>query len=79
MAKTPQERYAEAFRALLKAQKDVIQDASNPFSLNLPTNGGLPEEPFINKRNLTHLNRRSVRQPKTTADSPGCGISVPTS
>lgn len=55
MAKTSQERYAEAFRALLKAQKEVIQDTSNRFSLKMPTNEGLPEETFITDEELDQL------------------------
>ena len=58
MAKTPQERYAEAFRALLKAQNDVIQDSSNPFSLKMPTNEGLPEETFITDEELDALEQK---------------------
>ena len=58
MAKTSQERYAEAFRALLKAQKGVIQDTANPFSLNMPTNAGLPEETFITDDELDTLERK---------------------
>ncbi len=55
MAKTPQEKYAQAFRALLRAKRDVIQDTSNPFSLKMPTNEGLPEETFITDEELDAL------------------------
>ena len=58
MAKTSQERYAEAFRALLKAQKDVIHDTSNRFSLKMPTNEGLPEETFITDEELEALEQK---------------------
>ena len=58
MAKTSQERYAEAFRALMKAQKEVIQDTSNPFSLEMPTNGELPEETFITDEELDELEQK---------------------
>ena len=58
MAKTSQERYAEAFRALLKAQKEVIQDTSNRFSLKMPTNVGLPEETFITDEELDELEQK---------------------
>jgi len=56
--KTPQEKYAEAFELLLKAKKEVIDDQSNPFSLDLPTHSGLPEETFITDEELEQLTEK---------------------
>ena len=53
--KTPQEKYAEAFKALLKAKEEVMQDSNNPFNLNLPTHSKLPEETFITDAELDEL------------------------
>lgn len=56
--KTPQQKYAEAFQALLKAKKEVIDDSSNPFNLDLPTHSGLAEETFISDDELKDLTEK---------------------
>lgn len=53
--KTPQEKYAEAFKALLEAKKEVINDPNNPFNLDLPTHSNLPEETFITDEEFDEL------------------------
>lgn len=55
---TPQEKYAQAFKQLLKVKKEVIEDESNPFSLDLPTHSGLPEETFITNEELEKLTEK---------------------
>jgi hypothetical protein len=56
--KTPQEKYAEAFKALLEAKKEVMKDTNNPFNLNLPTHSGLPEETFVTEEELDELTKK---------------------
>ena len=56
--KTPQEKYAEAFKALLKAKKEVMNDPKNPFNLDLPTHSNLPEETFITDEELDELTEK---------------------
>lgn len=56
--KTPQEKYAEAFKALLKAKEEVTQDPNNSFNLNPPTNSKLPEETFITYEELNELSEK---------------------
>ena len=56
--KSPQEIYAEAFRALLEAKKEVMRDGNNPFNLNLPTHGELAEETFITDEELEQLTQK---------------------
>lgn len=53
--KTPQEKYVEAFKALLEAQKEVIKESTNPFNLNMPTHTGLSNETFITDNQLEKL------------------------
>ncbi len=52
---TPQEKYAAAFKELLKAKKEVIESNENPFSLTMPTHEGLPEESFISNAELEDM------------------------
>jgi len=56
--KTPKEKYAEAFKALLEAKKEVMNDTTNYFNLNLPTHRGLPEETFITEEELDELTEK---------------------
>lgn len=52
---TPQEKYAAAFKQLLEAKKDVINNENNPFSMKMPTHNGLPEESFISDDELNEV------------------------
>ncbi|MEW7277899.1 hypothetical protein ABW636_04835 [Aquimarina sp. 2201CG1-2-11] len=53
--KTPQQKYIEAFTQLLRAAKELNDDISNPFNLEMPKHMGLPEETFISDSELNDL------------------------
>ncbi len=56
--KSSKEKYVEAFKALLEAKKEVMNDNNNPFKLDLPTHSNLPDETFISDEELDELSNK---------------------
>lgn len=52
---SPKEKYIKALQDLLKAQKEVQNDESNPFNLGMPLHMGLSDETFISDDELNKL------------------------
>lgn len=52
---TAKEKYAQALKDLLAAQKEVQAENDNPFNLGLPTHMGLSDETFISDEELSHI------------------------